>query len=247
MSLARDLKTLFHLTLAPIRGQTHEERLESFYGAQAADYDRFRERLLHGRRELYKRLPTPAGAVWVELGGGTGANLEILGERRRDLKQIHIVDLSASLLEVARARVETNRWDNVALHLADATTVRLPEKADVVTFSYSLTMIPDWYLALENARRLLKPDGWIGVVDFYVARKHPAEGQRRHGWATRTFWPAWFASDNVFPSPDHVPYLHQHFAPVHFAEQVARIRFFPLLRTPYYEFVGRNRSQSASG
>src|SRR5207253_3063859 len=97
MSLVRDMKTLFRLTLAPIRGATHQQRLDSFYGAQAADYDRFRQRLLLGRQELYDRLPSPDGGVWVELGGGTGGNIEFLGERRRVLKQIHIVDLSTSL------------------------------------------------------------------------------------------------------------------------------------------------------
>jgi len=238
MPLVRDLKTLFHLTLVPIRGATHEQRLESFYGSQAADYDHFRDRLLHGRQQLYDRLPTPDGGVWVELGGGTGANLEYLGERRARLKQIHIVDLSSSLLDVARERVAAKKWENVAIHHADATTFALPEPADVVTFSYSLTMIPDWYLALENAKRLLKPGGLLGVVDFYVSRKHPANGLRRHGWWTRMFWPTWFANDNVFPTADHVPYLHQHFTPVHFEEQKARIRFFPLLTTPYYLFIG---------
>lgn len=239
MSVVRDLKTLFHLTLSPIRGESHQERLDSFYRGQAADYDRFRQRLLHGRQELYNRLPTPDGGVWVELGGGTGANLEFLGDRRRALKQIHLVDLSTSLLDIARQRIEDRKWANVAVHNADATTVTLPELADVITFSYSLTMIPDWYLALENARRLLKPNGWIGVVDFYVSRKHPLAGHCRHGWSTRTFWPTWFANDNVFPNPDHVPYLHQHFTPVHFEECRSRIRFFPLLTTPYYQFIGR--------
>ena len=52
--------------------------------------------------------------------------------------------------------------------LADATRFRPPEgAADVVTFSYSLTMIPDWFAALENAAAMLKPGGTIGVVDFY--------------------------------------------------------------------------------
>lgn len=239
MSLVRDMKTLFRLTLVPIRGGTHEQRLESFYGSQAADYDRFRERLLHGRQQLYDRLPTPDGGVWVELGGGTGSNIERLGERRARLKQVHIVDLSASLLDVARDRVVSKKWENVAVHHADATTFALPERADVVTFSYSLTMIPDWYLALENAKRLLKPGGLLGVVDFYVSRKHPADGLRRHGWWTRTFWPTWFANDNVFPNADHVPYLHQRFTSVHFEEQQARIRCFPLISTPYYLFIGR--------
>ena len=54
MSFASDLKVLYHLTLSPIRGKTHAERLESFYGAQAGAYDDFRKRLLKGRQELFE-------------------------------------------------------------------------------------------------------------------------------------------------------------------------------------------------
>ena len=113
--------------------------------------------------------------------------------------------------------------------------------ADVVTFSYSLTMIPDWFAAIENALAMLKPGGLIGVVDFYVARKFPRDGLARHRWLTRTLWPAWFAMDNVFPSPDHVPFLHRHFEPLTFEERMAKVPYVPLLRAPYYWFVGRKR------
>jgi S-adenosylmethionine-diacylgycerolhomoserine-N-methlytransferase len=239
MSILGDAKVLFHLLLHPIRGATHQQRLESFYAAQAEEYDRFRKNLLHGREELYASLPTPEDGVWVEIGGGTGSNLENLGDRIKKIRKVHIVDLSSSLLGIAKKRVERLGWTNVELNEADATTVTLPEPADVVTFSYSLTMIPDWFAALENARKLLKPGGTIGIVDFYIARKYPAEGRTKHGWWTRTFWPTWFASDNVFLSSDHIPYLHRQFTPVSLHEARARIRWFPLLTTPYYRFVGR--------
>jgi S-adenosylmethionine-diacylgycerolhomoserine-N-methlytransferase len=111
----------------------------------------------------------------------------------------------------------------------------------VVTFSYSLTMIPDWFAAIENALAILKPGGVIGVVDFYVGRKYPTDGLARHGWITRTFWPTWFAMDNVFPSPDHVPFLHRHFDVLHFQEHKAKVPYIPFLRMPYYLFVGRKR------
>ena len=81
----------------------------------------------------------------------------------------------------------------------------------------------------------------IGVVDFYVSRKHPTNGLRRHGWLTRSFWPVWFASDNVFPTSDHVPYLHRRFEPVRFAEHLGKVPYFPIMRMPYYVFVGRKR------
>ena len=49
--------------------------------------------------------------------------------------------------------------------------------------------------------------GLIGTVDFYVARKHPAEGMAKHSWLQRTFWPTWFMMDDVRLNMDHVPYL----------------------------------------
>jgi len=72
-----------------------------------------------------------------------------------------------------------------------------------------------------------------------MSRKYPSPGLRRHTWWTRTFWPAWFARDNVFLSADHVPFLHWRFAPIQFYEQRARLPYVPLLRVPYYTFIGR--------
>ena len=239
MSIAHDLKILYHLTLAPIRGRTHQERLESFYAKQAEDYDAFRARLLQGRRELYERLPIPQNGIWIEMGGGTGANLEFLGTRVRLLKQIHIVDLSPSLLQIASKRIAEHGWTNVRLHQADATTFAAAEPADVITFSYSLTMIPDWFTALENAARLLKPDGVLGVADFFVARKHPVAGFGQHSWWARTFWPTWFALDNVHLNADHVPYLHQHFEPCYYNENRVTVPYVPFVRVPVYQFIGR--------
>ena len=100
-------------------------------------------------------------------------------------------------------------------------------------------MIPDWFAAIENALAMLKPGGLIGVVDFYVSRKYPSDGLRRHRWFTRSFWPGWFANDNVFPSAEHVPFLHRHFEPVYFEEHQSKVPYIPFIRVPYYTFVGR--------
>ncbi len=245
MGLLADLRILYHLTLKPVRGKDHAARMESFYAGQANAYDDFRKRLLKGRQELWDAIDEPAGAVWVDMGGGTGANLEFFGERLARLAKVYLVDLSPSLLEVARRRIDQQGWNNVETVEADATAFQLGQgQADVVTFSYSLTMIPDWFAAIDNAAAMLKPGGLIGVVDFYVSRKFPAGGLRRHGWFTRHFWPLWFAGDNVFPSSDHVPYLHRRFAPVHFEERRAKVPYLPLLRTPYYCFVGRHKERA---
>ncbi len=242
MALLADLRILYHLLLKPVRGASHADRMESFYGGQASAYDDFRKRLLQGRETLYQQLDVPAGGVWVELGGGTGANLEFLGERIAHLSKVYVVDLATSLLEVARRRAAQRHWDNVQAVEADATTFRPPGgTADVVTISYSLTMIPDWFAAIDNARDMLRDDGQLGVVDFYVSRKYPTSGLARHRWLTRNLWPVWFGNDNVYPSADHVPYLHRHFQPIRFSEHRAKMPYVPLLRVPFYSFVGRPR------
>ena len=253
MGFASDLKILYHLALKPVRGKDHAARMESFYSGQAAGYDDFRKRLLKGRQELWNLIQPPEGGTWVDMGGGTGANLEWfrgqesgVGSRESGrlagLGKIYVLDLSHSLLEIAKQRVAERDWTNVETVEADATTFQPPGgPVDVVTFSYSLTMIPDWFAALENALAILKPGGTIGVVDFYVSRKYASDGLARHGWWTRSFWPTWFALDNVFPSPDHVPFLHRHFDVLHFEEHRAKVPYIPMSRVPYYLFVGRKR------
>jgi len=238
MGFFSDLKVLYHLALKPVRGKTHAQRLESFYGGQAESYDNFRRRLLQGREELWQAIDPPDDGVWIDMGGGTGSNLEFFGDRLDRLSKVYLVDLSPSLLQVADQRIEEGGWNNVQTVEADATTWRPPEgQADVITFSYSLTMIPDWFAAIDNALAMLRPGGIVGVVDFYISRKYPAEGFQKHGRCTRAFWPGWFSSDNVFLSWDHVPYLHRHFEPVHFTENRARVPYL-FLKVPYYVFVG---------
>ncbi|MBC7815977.1 MAG: class I SAM-dependent methyltransferase, partial [Planctomycetaceae bacterium] len=133
----------------------------------------------------------------------------------------------------------SNGWTNVEAVTADATRWEPPIAADVVTCSYSLTMIPDWFAAVDHAIELLKPGGVFGAVDFYVSRKHPEIGYAKHSWFTRTFWPTWFAFDNVHLHPDHVRYLHRRFECQRFLEFTTRRPYVPFARVPWYLFVGR--------
>lgn len=245
MGLFSDLKVLYHMALHPVRGKDHASRMDSFYSGQADDYDDFRKRLLKGRETLWENLIAQEPCedkIWMDMGGGTGSNLVFFGNSIGKLRKIYVIDLATSLLKVAESRAEKNGWTNVNVQEADATKF-VPEEnqVDVITFSYSLTMIPDWFAAIDHAYSLLKPGGRIGVVDFYVSRKYPDQDRKRHNWTKRSFWPIWFNSDNVFPSPDHVPYLHHKFEPLDFQEHLTRIPWFPnpFAKMPYYVFIGR--------
>lgn len=159
---------------------------------------------------------------------------------------IFLVDLSPSLCEVARKRFQRLGW-NVQVVCEDARSFRLEDHlemlgdakpatkvsteyasaisdliyhADLITMSYSLSMIPDYYNVVDAMVRLLAPSGIIGTVDFYVqsvvettGRNYIGGSFNRHvNWLSRVFWRAWFDCDRVslegarrVSSPDSVP------------------------------------------
>lgn len=84
MAFLQDLRILYHLALRPVRGKDHAERMENFYSGQAAAYDDFRKRLLHGREDLFRRTPFPEGGSWVDLGGVVRPGSSTLPIKYRD-------------------------------------------------------------------------------------------------------------------------------------------------------------------
>ncbi|NEX17029.1 MAG: SAM-dependent methyltransferase [Halochromatium sp.] len=231
--------------LALLRGQpsagTHAERLEAFYAPQAGRYDAFRERLLHGRGELVADLihaqAVPAGGHLVELGAGTGRNLLFFGDRLAVLAGVDAVDLCPSLVSEARRR--TAAMANVQIHEADACRWQPEAPVDTVYLAYSLTMIPDWRAAIDNAIAMLKPGGHLGLVDFYVSAAVPAPGLVRHSALARAFWPRWFRHDGVHLESERLAYLRQSLPDHRLTEAMAPVPYLPGLRVPYYRFIGR--------
>ena len=106
-------------------------------------------------------------------------------------KAIYVVDLCRPLCDVARAKAKAKGWSNVHVVHGDATAWAPPAgagPAQLVTFSYSLSMIPPFHDAVDAATAYLDPDaGLVGVCDFYVPSKYDLP-LRRMSWARRFFW-----------------------------------------------------------
>jgi S-adenosylmethionine-diacylgycerolhomoserine-N-methlytransferase len=129
--------------------------------------------MLHGRFPMIKAMPSPHQGIWVDLGGGTGSNLEYFGNNLGRWSKVVVLDLCPSLVDVAKKRVISKGWDSfvdvilgnydnstfqefiehsILGDACDFETPGLPPSGsvDVVTFSYALTMIPDWRQAIRN-------------------------------------------------------------------------------------------------
>ena len=147
--------------------------------------------------------------IWVDIGGGTGWSIEAM-QKFVDVPTfftgIYLVDLSPSLCEVARKRFARLGWSHVEIICKDARLFSLKNgQADLITMSYSLSMIPDYYGVVDSIASLLHPAGILGVIDFYVqsvvetsGRNYTGGSLQRHvNWLGRSFWRAWFDLDRV--------------------------------------------------
>lgn len=240
MNATAELRTLFQLLRGRPQRGSHAQSLKAFYAPQAHSYDAFREQLLHGRQALVERLDPPRNARVVELGCGTGRNIEFFGDRIGTLASVELVDLCTPLLDQARARAA--RWPSVVRVVeADAERYRPAHPVDCVYLSYSLSMTANWRKTICNAVRMLRPGGTLGVVDFFVSEATPPPGEARHSWISRQFWPRWFAHDGVHLTPEHRRVLGDCTDALHLEQHTAPVPWLPLLRVPYYLYIGRKR------
>lgn len=188
--------------------------IELFYKYQQDGYDSFREGLLHGRSILMECLPLKKSEkmIWMDVGGGTARNLEYFTPEvlRSCFKTIYIVDISDSLLEVAKERVKKmGIADIVQVINMDITSDSIfkysliPDKetVDIVTMSYSFSMIPNKKDALDNIKRLLRRNGGIlAIADFVENSKHEdmlPKTVKLWRYFEKAFQIFWFSMDNV--------------------------------------------------
>ncbi|MBD8526249.1 class I SAM-dependent methyltransferase [Pseudoxanthomonas sp. CAU 1598] len=214
-----------------------QRRLEHFYSKQAADYDRFRQRLLPGRSELIASLPIALGARVVELGAGTGSNVGLFSPMQQRECQFELIDLCRPLLAEAR-RAHADK-PNVRLIEGDAVTWQPDQPVDLVLMSYSLSMMPAPDLVVANAMRMLRPGGLLAVVDFYLSSAKAEPGRAQHSLAERLFWSRWFAHDGVVLGAERLALVQDACRESVLSERRHRLPYLPLLRVPYFLFRGQ--------
>ena len=238
-----DLRVLFQFLRGNRGGGDQAARLNDFYGPQAHAYDRFRERLLPGRRAFMEALPLNAGRRVIDFGAGTARHWLYVEDKLATLAHLDIVDLCTPLLDIARARFAAT--PQVRATLADATRWRASEPADVIIFSYSLSMMSEWRAVLANALAQLKPGGVLGMVDFCSLPAQPPAPLRPLSRWNRWFWPRWFAHDGVWLRPEVLPALLSSGSTLALEQSLAALPYLPLARAPWFFWVGRPRSDAS--
>jgi S-adenosylmethionine-diacylgycerolhomoserine-N-methlytransferase len=140
--------------------------LEGYYRFHARIYDWTRPFFLFGRGRLLSRLHVERGERVIDVGCGTGWSFR------------RLASAGAAVVGVEACPEMRSRAERRASRLGGTVRVdprpygshaELAAQADVVLFSYSLSMIPPFEQVIERAREDLVDGGRIGVVDFLDA------------------------------------------------------------------------------
>lgn len=176
---------------------SHAARMDRMYRYQRHIYDLTRKYYLFGRDTLIRELGVPRGGSVLEVGCGTGRNLDLIARRFPDCR-LHGLDISAEMLASAEVKLAKLGSNAPVLRVADATDFSARQFGtdgfDRIVISYALSMIPDWEAAIDAAIAALNPGGSLHIADFGQQERLP----RIIGAAMKT----WLIRFHVTPRPN---------------------------------------------
>ena len=146
--------------------------VEQLFDQVAPRYDRLNDVLSlglhrHWKRHLIQTLRPVAGETWIDLCCGTGDLALELARRVRPQGRVIGLDSAVEPLVLARQRLQEQAWLPLQFERGDAQSTGLPTAAaDGVVMAYGLRNLADPAAGLKELRRLLKPGGRAGVLDF---------------------------------------------------------------------------------
>ena len=120
------------------------------------------------RRIAIRMLDLNPGEVLVDVACGTGDVALTAARRRPDLAAIYALDFSEPMLRILPEKVRRSKTkvpfipvvaDAVALPLAD-------DCADALTIAFGIRNVVDVPRALNEMRRVLRPDGRLMILEF---------------------------------------------------------------------------------
>lgn len=133
-------------------------------------------------KQREKIVPQAEGRI-LEIGMGSGLNLPFYQPEKVD--KVWGLEPSEGMREKARPRVEAAPFELEWLDLPGEEIPLDDNSADTIVLTYTLCTIPDWFKAVQQMRRVLKPGG---KLLFSEHGKAPDEAVRRWQNRINPYW-----------------------------------------------------------
>ena len=120
------------------------------------------------------------GSVVLDLGCGAGADLLIAAQMTGPEGRVIGVDMTASMLELARASAGDMRVQNVELHEALIEAVPVDDATiDVVISNGVIDLVPDKEAVFDEIDRVLRPGGRLQLADVVIHHEVSEDARKR--------------------------------------------------------------------
>jgi arsenite methyltransferase len=120
------------------------------------------------------------GSVVLDLGCGAGTDLLIAAQMTGGGGTAIGVDMTASMLDRARASARAMRLGNVELHEALIEALPLEDASvDVVISNGVIDLVPDKHAVFDEIDRVLRPGGRVQIADVVIHHEVSADARER--------------------------------------------------------------------
>jgi len=120
------------------------------------------------------------GTVVLDLGCGAGTDLLIAAQMAGPAGRAIGVDMTPSMLDVARASAREMRLGNVELHEALIETLPLDDASvDVVISNGVIDLVPDKDAVFDEIDRVLRPGGRLQLADVVIHHEVSEDARKR--------------------------------------------------------------------
>ena len=141
------------------------DAIQKSYRRYARGYDLYFGAVFQpGRKAVIRRMNCQSGEQILEVGVGTGLSLPLYPSNVK----VTGIDLSAHMLEKAKARKQRDGLEQVELYEMDAEHMDFEDDSfDKVVAMYVASVVPDPQRLVQEMQRVCKADGGIYIVNHF--------------------------------------------------------------------------------
>ena len=146
--------------------------IERMFNDIAPNYDLLNDFLSFGlhrvwKRKLLKLVSPRRGEVWGDLCCGTGDMAFELARILKPSGKVFAIDYAESILNIGKRRLSKEPFLGINWIHQNVLNTNFPsDYFDGIVMSFGLRNIGSPYLAFSEIRRILKPGGRVGILDF---------------------------------------------------------------------------------